>query len=100
MGEESMPELCLCFEVCCCPGCSVSATRFYVMDRYNIVPDPMDNKIVRFNNCIQCLACILDLLSIFIDGLDDAAVIVDHIAKLVFHLTVGCMSAQIHYGKF
>lgn len=96
-GEQSMPEVCLCCEVWCCAGCAVSATRMHVLDKYNIVPDPMDNKIMRFNNCIQLLTCVVTLLSIFIDGLDQAADIMQLIAKLVFHLTVGCMTAQVYY---
>jgi len=71
-----------------------------MMDKYNLVPDPMDNKIIRFNNCMQCLACIVGLLAIFIDGLDQADLIINQIAQFVFHLTVGCMSAQIRYELY
>jgi hypothetical protein len=89
--DGDCPEICLCLEVWFCAGCAVSATRFYVLDKYNIIPDPVDNKIIRFNNCLQCLSCIITLLSFFIDGLDNAADIIQLIAKFVFHVTAGCM---------
>jgi hypothetical protein len=72
----------------------------YVLDKFNIVPDPMDNKIMRFNNCVQLLACVIDILAIFISELREASDILNMIAQLVFHLTVGCMSAQMYYELF
>jgi len=98
--DRDCPELCLCVEVFLCPSCAVSATRFYVLDKYNIVPDPMDNKIIHFNNCLQCLSCIISIAALFIDGLDEAADIIQYIANLVFHITSGCMTAQVHYELF
>lgn len=44
--DRDCPEFCLCMESFFCNSCAVSASRFYVMDKYNIVPDPMDNKII------------------------------------------------------
>ena len=96
MGESSMPEVCLCLEAWCCLACATSATRFYIMDKYSIVSDPCDNRIIRFNNFMQCLSIILNLLSICIEELRDAATIVDIIAKIVFYCTVGCMTAQMN----
>lgn len=94
MGEKSAPELCLCLESCCCLGCAVSANRFMLMDRYNIISDPCDNRIIVFNNFVQLLSCIISLLAICISELRDAAHILDIIAKIVFYCTVGCMNAQ------
>jgi len=89
--DRDCPEFCLCLEVFCCASCAVSATRFYVLDKYNIIPDPVDNKIIRFNNCLQCLSCIISIAAIFVDGLDNAEDIIQLIAKFVFHVTAGCM---------
>lgn len=71
-----------------------------MLDKYNIVPDEMDNKIMRFNNCVQILTCFISILAIFVDGLNEAADTLQLIAKLVFHLTVGCMTAQIYYELY
>ncbi|GBG29468.1 Hypothetical Protein FCC1311_056892 [Hondaea fermentalgiana] len=100
MGEENCPEFCLCMEVCCCLSCSISATRFMIMDQYSIVSDPCDNRIIRFNNFMQILSCVLNLLSICIEELyvrifREAAQIVDLIAKIVYMVTFGCMAAQM-----
>lgn len=68
---------------------------------------------------MQCLACVISIAAIFIDGLDNAADIIRFIANLVFQITAGCMvrlsleyatyqltflncnqTAQQHYGKY
>lgn len=95
MGEKSMPEVCLCCEVVCCPGMASSATKFLVMDAYQIMPDPCDNKIIAFSNCLQIAACICNILAIFIEPLREAAQILDCIADAVFFSTLGCMAAQV-----
>lgn len=94
MGEKSNPELCLCLETCCCLSCAVSATRMYIMDKYNLHSDPCDNRIIRFNNFMQLLSCVISLLSICIGELRDAAVAIEVIARVVFLCTVGCMTVQ------
>jgi hypothetical protein len=43
---------------------------------------------------VQFLSCILNLLSMCISELRDAAFVIDVIAKIVFYCTVGCMHAQ------
>mmetsp|Transcript_30057 Transcript_30057/g.47769 ORF Transcript_30057/g.47769 Transcript_30057/m.47769 type:complete len:215 (+) Transcript_30057:44-688(+) len=96
MGEQSCPWFCLCLEAWFCNACAISATRFHIMDQYSIVSDPCDNRIIRFNNFMQCLSFILSMLSICISELRDAAFIVEIIAKIVYYLTVGCMTAQMH----
>jgi len=96
MGESSSPECCLCLEACCCTSCAVSANRFYIMDEYSLVSDPCDNRIIRFNNCVQLLDCIVSILAIFVSELRDAADVLDCIAKCVYFTTVGCMTAQQH----
>merc|ERR1712232_388893 len=96
--QQSMPpQVCLCCEVCCCHSCALSSTRFYIMDSYSIVSDPCDNRILRFNNFMQCLSLILSILAIFIEELRDTADIVRFIANLVYLIVSGCMTAQMHH---
>mmetsp|Transcript_16145 Transcript_16145/g.19241 ORF Transcript_16145/g.19241 Transcript_16145/m.19241 type:complete len:287 (-) Transcript_16145:71-931(-) len=96
-GESSCPECCLCLEVCCCNGCALSATRFLIMDQKNLKSDPCDNRIIRFNNFMQLLSCICDLLSICIEELREAAAIIRCIANIVYCVTSGCMTGQMFY---
>lgn len=84
-------------EACFCTGIAMSSTRNYIMQEKNIKSDPCDNKIIRFNNCIQCLRIICQIAAAFQDGLDEAAAIVDLIAELVFLSIMGCMTAQVKY---
>ena len=63
IGDQGNP-CCLALEGCCCISCSLSATRMYVMDKYDLQSDPCDRRIIRFNNCIQCLACICHIAAI------------------------------------
>ena len=82
--QESCPWLCLCLEALICESCALSATRIYVQVEREIVTDPCDNRIIRFNNCMQILSCICNILAIFIDGLDQLAAIIDLIADIVY----------------
>merc|ERR1711871_1160902 len=66
-----------------------------VMDAYSLRPDECDNKLIRFNNCIQCFSVICDILAIFMPQFRDLAQIIDCIADLVFFSTVGCMTGQV-----
>eukprot|EP00658_Telonema_sp_P-2_P023185 TRINITY_DN19284_c0_g2_i2.p2 TRINITY_DN19284_c0_g2~~TRINITY_DN19284_c0_g2_i2.p2 ORF type:complete len:227 (+),score=35.00 TRINITY_DN19284_c0_g2_i2:276-956(+) len=90
---------CMCLECICCPGLAISATRAHLMIEYNLIPDKSDNQIIRFNNCIQCLAIICDILAICIRDLRGCAQIVDLIAHIVFCCTAGCMAGQIDAEK-
>jgi len=63
--EHSCPELCLCCESFCCNSLAVSASRMYVMEKYDLGLDPCDYRLIRINNCIQLLACVCDILVIF-----------------------------------
>ena len=76
-----------------CLGCSVSYSRVYMMDRYDLASDPCkdmsfisccaiyllhmqmvgDNRLIRCINCLQMISCICDILAILIDSLRDAA---------------------------
>lgn len=94
-GEKDHPSCCLCLEAFCCLSCAVSSSRMYVMDKYRVMPDPWDNRIIRFNNFLQLLSCICDLAAICIDELREFARILDLIAEIVFYTTVGCMTGQM-----
>jgi hypothetical protein len=95
MGEESCPDLCLAIEACCCNNLAVSASRMYVMQKYDLSSDPCDYRLIRINNCLQALSCICDILAVFIDGLKDCAQILDCISDLFFHCVSGCMTVQV-----
>jgi hypothetical protein len=97
MGEKDNPELCLFCEACCCPGMAASASRFVVMDHYQLTPDPCDNKIIRFNNCLQMASCICYCAALFMPELRECAQILDLIADIVFYSTLGCMVGQVHH---
>lgn len=96
MGEKTCPHFCLCCEAVCCPGLAVSATRMLTMDAYQLQPDPCDNKIIAFNNCIQVLSCICHIMAMIDSTFSELAAIIDCIADLVFLSTAGCMTAQVN----
>jgi len=94
-GEENCPDLCLCIESCLCNGFAVSASRMYIMDKYQLSSDPCDYRLIRINNCLQIIACICNILAAIHDAFSLAAQIVDRIADLVYHIVSGCMTAQV-----
>ena len=67
------------------------------MDKYDLQSDPCDRRIIRFNTCIQMLACICHVAAMFDPSFRDLANILDLIADIVFYTTAGCMHAQVHY---
>ena len=77
---------------------AISASRWTVMDAYTLRPDECDNKLIRFNNCIQVLSCICNILGMFNREIERLAQIIDLIADIVFFSTVGCMTGQAYYG--
>merc|ERR1712028_251450 len=89
--------MCMCIEACCCMECMVSSTRMLVMDSLDITPDPCDNRIIRFNNCLQLVSCVCNILAMFEPSFRDLAALLDLIADCVFMATVGCMTAQTNY---
>mmetsp|Transcript_16031 Transcript_16031/g.16148 ORF Transcript_16031/g.16148 Transcript_16031/m.16148 type:complete len:212 (-) Transcript_16031:167-802(-) len=97
LGEQNCPDCCLCLEACCCNCIAVSASRIYVMEQYNLGSDPCDYRLINFNNCIQALACICNILAMFIPDLREIARIIDCIADCVYHTVSGCMTAQTAY---
>lgn len=87
---------CLACEGCCCVSCAVSSTRMYVMDKYMLSSDPCDRRIIRFNNFMQLLSCICDILACIDPSFQDCAEIIRFIAEIVFLCTAGCMYAQVN----
>jgi len=61
----------LLLEGCCCPTLSLSFTRILLMDVLKLQPDPVDYQMIAFSNACQVLACICDVLSMFIEDLRD-----------------------------
>ncbi|KAJ8613904.1 hypothetical protein CTAYLR_009576 [Chrysophaeum taylorii] len=93
-GDQGNP-CCLCLEGCCCDSCAVSSTRMYVMDKYDIASDPCDRRIIRFNNFMQLLACVCDILAMFDESFRDCAQLIRFIADIVYAITAACMNAQV-----
>lgn len=52
-GEKHCPHCCLCLEAFCCVGPSMSSSRAFIMDMYNLRSDPCDNRLIRFSNCCK-----------------------------------------------
>ena len=94
-NEQSCPEFCLGVESVICLGPSISSSRLFVMDHYDLRPDPCDNQLIRFSNCLALLSCVCDILSIFHRDLRHLAHTIDLISNCVFYSTVGCMTSQV-----
>ena len=73
LGEQTCPQLCLFIEGCCCNCIAVSASRNYVMEKYDLSSDPCDYRLIRINNCLQMLACVCNILAIFIAEIRELA---------------------------
>jgi len=84
MGEQDCPMCCLCLEATCCLSLAISASRWYIMEQRGLHSDPCDRRIIRVNNCLQCLACICTCLAICIEELRGVADLVQHIAHIFF----------------
>lgn len=97
VGEDSCPEGYLCVEALCCTHFSIQANRFYMSDTRDIKVDPCDNRIIRCNNCLQCLACLFELAACLTgdDGVGDAACAIRCIADSVYTAIMSCMAAQV-----
>ena len=87
----------MCCEVTLCPGLAVSASRMTIMDQYDLRSDPCDNRLIRFNNCMQMLSCVCWVLAFIDNQFMECARIIDLIADIIFHTVSGCMTAQVAY---
>eukprot|EP00808_Paulinella_micropora_P006882 g29435.t1 len=70
---QSCPELCLCIEVCCCPGLALSATRMWM------------------------LSCIFQCIYMLTGQCEQAAEALRIFASIVWCIVSGCMTAQTNY---
>lgn len=97
-GEKACPVPCLCLEVCCCAGPAVSATSMVMRRQYHLGLDKDDVRLIRCNNCIFMVSCLLSCLTICIqsDTLDCAAHCANITSDIVFCCTSGCMLAQAY----
>lgn len=97
--EKGFPCLCLSIEstLCCC--CAVQSTRFYIMDRLQLLPDPCDNRLVRFQNCLQCVGCLTWCVGCIlgVDSIKRAGRVVQIVADCVLFSLLGCMQAQVKH---
>eukprot|EP01039_Chlorochromonas_danica_P003890 gene3890-4250_t len=96
-GENNCPDLCLCLEAHCCNSCAISASRMYVMEKYDLSSDPCDYRLIRINNCLQILSCICNIIAIFVQDIRECARIIDRIADIFYHCVSGCFTAQVAY---
>eukprot|EP00640_Fibrocapsa_japonica_P004394 CAMPEP_0113935946 /NCGR_PEP_ID=MMETSP1339-20121228/2967_1 /TAXON_ID=94617 /ORGANISM="Fibrocapsa japonica" /LENGTH=226 /DNA_ID=CAMNT_0000938251 /DNA_START=97 /DNA_END=777 /DNA_ORIENTATION=- /assembly_acc=CAM_ASM_000762 len=96
-GESSCPEVCLCFEATFCNSCAVSSTRRLVMDTYLLQSDPCDRRLIRLNNCIQCLTCPCHILAICDPEFRDCAQPVDYCANCFYYSVAACMTTQVNF---
>lgn len=92
--EETCPDLCMCIEGCCCNSCAISASRIYVMEKYDLQSDECDYRLIRINNCLQLLACFCHILAIIDETFREAARIIDLISDIFYHCMTGCMTVQ------
>eukprot|EP01147_Barroeca_monosierra_P002705 gene2705-5587_t len=56
-----------------------------------------DNRLIRFNNCMQILSCLCYILAIFFKELRHLARLVDLLADIIYCLIQACMQAQTHH---
>ena len=95
-GEKACPVPCLCLEILCCPGPAASATSLVLRDKYKLGLDDDDVRLIRCNNCLFCVACVLSCLTICINNgdLDAGASCAQCLSNTVFACTSGCMMGQ------
>ena len=95
--ESYCPTCCLCLESCLFNCIAVSASRTYIMEKYNLGSDPCDYRLIRCNNCLQALACACRVLSVVMPAFRALSSFVDHVAEFVYYTISGCMTAQVSH---
>ena len=83
-GESRCPNFCLGVEVCLCFSNSVASTRWLLQDEQHLSNTKCDNCIIATTVAIQYISCIFSLLAICIDGLQEAACILDWTADMLW----------------
>ena len=97
LGEETCPTACLCLEAFLCSNLAVSASRMYVMDKYQLSSDPCDYRLIRLSNMLQLLSCVCHILSTFDREFLRLTFLIDHLADFMYHAVSSCMTAQTAY---
>jgi len=69
----------------------------YVMDWKNLQSDPCDRRLIRFNNCVQLLACICDIGAFICPELRQLAQLLRCFADITYCTISACMAAQVNY---
>lgn len=87
-GESKAPQCCLCLEACFCVGPSMSASRSFMMDQYNLRADACDNRLIRFSNCLAIFSCVCTVLACFCDGTNTVNTVVT--VKILLLLLMHC----------
>lgn len=97
-GEDSCAPCCMCLEATCCTGLSVSATKFTMMEKYNLGLDDGDARLIHCNNCLQLAVCIARCVNICVDAplVDACECGLEAIACIFFQCISGCMLAQVN----
>jgi hypothetical protein len=70
------------------------------IDKYAIVPDPMDNKIEACANCLAIFSFIVTLINIFIADLGPADDVIHVITLCFLSCVAGCEASQIRYELY
>ena len=104
--EKNCPSCCLMIESTLCCPCAVVSTRTYMMDKYQLKPDPCDNRLIACQACVQSCGCLLTIVGCVVSclplpGADQAGkaatatgAVVSCIADGCFYVMLTCMAAQ------
>mmetsp|Transcript_1148 Transcript_1148/g.1870 ORF Transcript_1148/g.1870 Transcript_1148/m.1870 type:complete len:215 (-) Transcript_1148:130-774(-) len=98
-GESSAPDFCLFCEGCVCNCVAISASRHYVMEKYDLSSDACDYRLIRINNFLQALACFCSILALFMFEFQECARLMNLIADIFYHTISGCMTAQVAHEQ-
>lgn len=99
-GEENCPDFCLFMEGCVCNCVAVSASRQFVMEKYDLSSDECDYRLIRINNFLQMLACVCSILAIFISELREASrleYILSFLRFIPYDVYISILSIKSHY---
>lgn len=93
-GEAKCPSCCLCLEVCICFNQSVASTRWMLQDEMHLSNTKCDNCIIATTVFFQYLSCIFSCIALCVDGMQEAACILDFIADCMWCSMCACMQTQ------
>lgn len=95
-GETQCPRTCLVAEVIFCFPQSVASTRWLLQDEMKLRNTQCDNCIITSMFMAQYLSCLCSLAACLSgnDVITDMAIVVDHIADLLWCSVCACMQTQ------